>query len=95
MILDSICVILLFLNLVWLMMVTLRDLAPGERARLLDFGLTDAVFRRRLLSLGVTRGAEIRVIRHAPLGCPVQVEVRGTSLTLRLDEADCLQWERI
>ena len=76
-------------------MVTLRDLAPGDCARLLDFGLTEAVFRRRLLSLGVTRGAEIRVIRHAPMGCPVQVDVRGTSLTLRLDEASALLWERI
>ena len=76
-------------------MVTLRDLAPGDCARLLDFGLTDAVFRRRLLSFGVTRGAEIRVIRHAPMGCPVQVDVRGTSLTLRLDEASALLWERI
>ena len=76
-------------------MINLRDLMPGDRARLVDFGLTDAVFRRRLLSLGVTRGVEIRIIRMAPLGCPVQVDVRGTSLTLRKEEASYLQWERV
>ncbi len=75
-------------------MVTLTDLIPGDRARLVDFGQTDVSYRRRLLSLGVTRGVEIHVVRVAPLGCPVQVDVRGTSLTLRLDEARYLQWER-
>ena len=95
MILDIICVILCFFCLVWLMMTNLRDLRLGERARLVDFGLTDAVFRRRLLSLGVTRGVEIRIVRVAPLGCPVQIDVRGTSLTLRKSEAIHLQWERV
>ena len=71
----------------------MADLIPGDCARLVDFGQTDAPYRRRLLSLGVTRGVEISVIRVAPLGCPVQIDVRGTSLTLRLDEARYLQWE--
>lgn len=76
-------------------MVTIAELLQGDRARLVDFGQTDALYRRKLLSLGVTSGAEIRVIRIAPLGCPVQIDVRGTSLTLRLDEARYLHWERI
>lgn len=76
-------------------MVTLADLIQGDRARLVTFGQTDSQYRRNLLSLGVTCGAEIRVIRVAPLGCPVQVEVRGTSLTLRKEEARYLQWERV
>ncbi len=75
-------------------MVNMADLIPGDHVRLVDFGQTDALYRRKLLSLGVTRGVEIQVVRVAPLGCPVQVDVRGTSLTLRLDEARYLQWER-
>ena len=75
-------------------MVTIADLIQGDRARLVTFGQTDIQYRRSLLSLGVTCGAEILVIRVAPLGCPVQVEVRGTSLTLRKEEALYLQWER-
>lgn len=73
----------------------INELVKGDQVRLLDFGDTPLPYRRRLLSLGITRGAEIRVIRVAPLGCPLQVDVRGTSLTLRKDEADHLLWERV
>ncbi|ASQ44893.1 FeoA family protein [Legionella clemsonensis] len=73
----------------------ITELVKGDRVRLIDFGLTDVQYRRRLLSLGITRGIEISVVRVAPLGCPVQVEVRGTSLTLRKEEAAELIWERL
>ncbi|MDP1603674.1 MAG: FeoA family protein [Legionella sp.] len=73
----------------------INDLVAGDRVRLVDFGDTDVLYRRRLLSLGVTRGVEVLVVRRAPLGCPLQVEVRGTSLTLRKEEAALLKWERV
>ncbi|OCH98037.1 FeoA family protein [Legionella jamestowniensis] len=73
----------------------ITELVKGDRVRLIDFGLTDVQYRRRLLSLGITRGIELSVVRVAPLGCPVQVEVRGTSLTLRKEEAAELIWERL
>ena len=73
----------------------IHELVAGDRVRLVDFGATDLVYRRRLLSLGVTRGVELAIVRVAPLGCPVQVEVRGTSLTLRKEEAAQLVWERV
>lgn len=76
-------------------MVTIADLKQGSRARLVDFGQTDVLYRRILLSLGMTCGVDILVVRVAPLGCPVQIEVRGTSLTLRKEEARYLQWEPI
>ena len=69
------------------------DLKAGDRVRLTGFGLTDSSYRRRLLSLGVTAGVEISVIRRAPLGCPLQIDVRGTSLALRFDDAAYLEWE--
>lgn len=73
----------------------ITELTAGDCVRLVDFGETGLSYRRRLLSLGITRGVEIKVIRLAPLGCPVQVDVRGTSLTLRKDEANLLLWERV
>ena len=76
-------------------MLTITDLVQGDRVRLVDFGQTNVLYRRRLLSLGVTRGVEFFVVRIAPLGCPVQIEVRGTSLALRKEEACHLQLERI
>lgn len=74
-------------------MIKITEFAEGDRVRLLGFGQTDLVYRRKLLSLGITRGVELMVVRFAPLGCPVQVEVRGTSLALRKDEARHLEWE--
>lgn len=73
----------------------ITELVKGDKVRLIDFGQTNTLYRRRLLSLGITRGVEILVVRVAPLGCPVQVDVRGTSLTLRKEEAAELIWERI
>nr|WP_282569342.1 FeoA family protein [Legionella taurinensis] len=73
----------------------ITELTRGDKVRLLDFGRTDAQYRRRLLSLGITRGVELTIVRTAPLGCPVQVEVRGTSLTLRKEEAIHLNLERV
>lgn len=69
------------------------DLQPGDRVRLVDFGDTNMPYRRRLLALGVTRGVDVHVVRRAPLGCPLQIDVRGTSLMLREDDAALLSWE--
>ncbi len=76
-------------------MIKITDLTPGDTIRLHSFGDTNAHYRRRLLSLGVTRGLDFSVIRIAPLGCPILIEVRGTSLTLRKEEAIHLVLERI
>lgn len=73
----------------------IKDLVAGDRVRLVDFGNTGLAYRRRLLSLGITRGVELVLVRIAPLGCPLQVDVRGTSLTLRKDEASELVWEQV
>ena len=43
----------------------------------------------------MTRGVAIHIVRRAPLGCPLQVDVRGTSLMLREHEAALLRWEYI
>ncbi len=77
------------------LMTYITELEQGDRVRLVDFGSTEAQYRRKLLSLGVTRGVEFLVVRKAPLGCPMQIEVRGTSLTLRKEEASHLLLERI
>lgn len=76
-------------------MLTILDFTEGDHLRLVDFGQTDFCYRRKLLTLGVTRGVDIFVSRVAPLGCPVQIEVRGTSLALRKEEACLLLWERV
>lgn len=76
-------------------MLTINELQRGDQVVLQGFGPTAPEYRRRLIALGLNRGAEIRVVRRAPLGCPVQVEVRGVALTLRQEEACHLIWERL
>ena len=72
-----------------------NDLLQGDRVQLISFGETDSVYRRRLFSFGLTRGVLVRVIRRAPLGCPIQLNVRGTDFMLRAAEASHLLWERV
>ena len=71
-------------------MTTLKDMQAGDRARVQGFDAGAPAYRRKLLSMGLTPGAEIQVIRVAPLGDPVEVRVRGCSISLRKDEAAAL-----
>ncbi|ASL26324.1 FeoA family protein [Azotobacter chroococcum] len=71
----------------------LRDLHVGERARVLGFAEGGGAYRRKLLSMGFTPGAEISITRVAPMGDPVEIRVRGFALSLRRDEADALSVE--
>lgn len=49
--------------------------------------------RRRLFDMGVTPGAEVTMRKKAPLGDPIEVNIRGYELTLRKSEAACVGME--
>lgn len=66
--------------------LTLDQLKIGESARVSIVGGTTDV-RRRLMEMGIIPGTVIRVVRFAPLGDPMDVEVRGYHLSLRKQEA--------
>ncbi len=51
--------------------------------------------RRRLFDMGLTPGAEVFLRKKAPLGDPLQITVRGYELTLRKNEAEFIEMERI
>ncbi|MDK2778612.1 MAG: ferrous iron transport protein A [Pseudomonadota bacterium] len=72
---------------------TLDQLSIGTRARITGFTDTEANFRRKLLALGVMPGAQIEVRRYAPLGDPIQIQLRGASISLRKQEASIIQVE--
>ncbi len=73
---------------------TLRDLSPGQKARILDIVGDDAV-SIRLMEMGLTEGEEIELIGYAPLGDPIEFRVRGYRISLRANEADRVQAERL
>ena len=66
---------------------TLKELKPGEKAVIKKISGEGAV-KRRLMDMGVTRGVEVLIRKVAPLGDPVQVNIRGYELTLRKAEAE-------
>ena len=67
-------------------LVTLADMAVGARAKVLKVHGQPAV-RHRLLEMGMTPGCPVRLARVAPLGDPLDFELRGYHLSLRRDEA--------
>ena len=77
------------------MNIRLRDLAIGEGARVTGFSKGNKAYRQKLLAMGLTPGAEFKVIRYAPLGDPIEIKVRGFALSLRKNEADRLMVERL
>lgn len=76
-------------------MLTLSDLSPGEFGRILGFRGSDKGYRRKLLAMGLTPNTPFEVIRRAPLGDPIQMQVRDFYLSLRQDEAAQLEIERV
>ena len=71
----------------------LRDLAIGTRAVVTGYAAGDLAYRGKLLAMGLTRGVAVTVIKVAPLGDPVKIEVRGYELSLRKAEADAVEVE--
>lgn len=63
------------------------DLAVGETGRVVRIAEADEI-SRRLLEMGVTPGVEIRRLGAAPLGDPLEFELRGYRLSLRRKEAE-------
>lgn len=70
--------------------MTLNDLKPGQEGIIISIGEKGPV-RRRIMDMGVTPGATIKVIKVAPLGDPIEVNIRGYELSLRKDEAKQIQ----
>lgn len=74
--------------------ITVRELSPGQTATVAGYNTSDAHYRSKLLSMGLTRGTELRLVKVAPLGDPVEIEVRGYRLSLRKKEAEALLLKR-
>ncbi len=75
--------------------VTIKDLQVGQRARVTGYATKDRDYRHKLLRMGMVKQAEFTLVRVAPLGDPVVIELRGMHLTLRKSEADGIAIEVI
>ena len=73
-------------------MKTLRDVKIGETVAVKKLHGEGAI-KRRIMDMGVTKGAEIYVCKVAPLGDPIELTVRGYELSLRKADAEMIEVE--
>lgn len=73
--------------------IKLMELLPAEAATVKSIGVSGPV-RRRLMDMGVTPGARVVMRKVAPLGDPIEIQVRGYELTLRKAEAEQIMVEK-
>ena len=73
-------------------MKTLRNIAVGETAKVKRLH-GEGALKRRIMDMGITNGSQVYVRKVAPLGDPVEITIRGYELSLRKDDADCIEME--
>ena len=73
-------------------MKNLREVPVGGKARVVRIHGEGAV-KRRIMDMGITRGVEVCVRKVAPLGDPIEVNVRGYELSLRKADAESIEVE--
>ena len=72
-------------------MCSLADLKIGQAAIIKKLNINDKQIRRHLLDMGVTRNAKVKIKKIAPMGDPIDIELRGYELAIR--KADLKQIE--
>lgn len=72
----------------------LSDLKTGESAVIQNVG-GQGELRQHFLDMGIIPGAEVTLVKFAPMGDPMELQVHGYELTLRLSEAEKIQIQRI
>ena len=73
--------------------MTLADLEKGETRTVVSVHGEDGV-TRRLMEMGVVPGGTVRMVKSAPFGDPLEINVRGYSLALRKREAESVELAR-
>ena len=72
--------------------MTLKDVACGQTLKVTKL-TGEGPVKRRIMDMGITKGVEIYVRKVAPLGDPIEVNVRGYELTIRKSEAENIDVE--
>ena len=73
--------------------MTLRDLNPGDSAKVVKINGEGAI-KRRIMDMGLTRGTSFAVRKVAPLDDPVEITVRGYELSIRKYDAEMVEVEK-
>ena len=74
--------------------MTLKDLSVGQSGIIKRVHTTGAL-KQRFVDMGLTKGTEVAVVKIAPLGDPIQLELRGYSLSIRKNDAENIEMEEV
>ena len=75
-------------------MNTLKDVKVGGRVKVVKV-VGEGAIKRRIMDMGITKGVGIYVRKVAPLGDPIEINVRGYELSLRKADAQMIEVEKI
>lgn len=70
--------------------MTLGDAAVGSTVVVTKIE-GDSAYKRRIMDMGITKGSELFIRKVAPLGDPVEITVRGYELSVRKNDAQCVE----
>ena len=73
-------------------MKTLRQAQVGQTVKVVKLH-GEGALRRRMMDMGITKGTDIFIRKIAPLGDPIEVNIRGYELTLRKEDAEIVEVE--
>ena len=73
----------------------LSELKKGERAKVVSISVDNALLKRRMLDMGVTKGVIVNVKKIAPLGDPIDIELRGYELCLRKSDLSSIEVNKL
>ena len=71
-------------------MKTLKETSVGETVKVVKLNGSGPI-KRRIMDMGITKGVDVFVRKVAPLGDPVEITVRGYELSVRKEDAKCVQ----
>ena len=70
--------------------MTLKEAKVGSTVVVTKI-LGEGAYKRRIMDMGITKGSELYIRKVAPLGDPVELTVRGYELSLRKNDAECVE----
>lgn len=75
--------------------MVLSELKVGDRAKIVKLNVENKEIRRHLLDMGLTRGVEVKVKKIAPVGDPIDIELRDYELCISKSDLNQIEVEVI
>ncbi len=73
----------------------IKDFGVGSNLKVTGYDKSQKAYRQKLLSMGLVKGIDFKIVRVAPMGDPVELKIKSFNLSLRKDEANALEVEEV